>query len=82
VTKDLVSGDEKIVLGATRNKAEPDNGNDRSVAGGKIFKVLVIEKHIGTDRILKSSPSLNRLAGLVIKINGVGLRVSRFSWLR
>jgi hypothetical protein len=42
VPKDLVSGDDKIVLGTARNKAETDNGDDRTVAGGQIFKVSVI----------------------------------------
>jgi hypothetical protein len=66
VPKDLVSGDDKIVLRAARNKAEPDNDDDCAVAGGQIFKVSVIEEHIGTDRILKSSASLNRLQHLTV----------------
>jgi hypothetical protein len=33
--KDLVSGNNKIILGAARNKAETDNGDDRTVAGGQ-----------------------------------------------
>jgi len=41
VPKDLVSGHDKIVLGASRNKAATDNGDDRIVAGGQIFKVSV-----------------------------------------
>jgi len=41
VPKDLVSGDDKIVLGAGRNKAETDNGDNRTVAGGQIIKVSV-----------------------------------------
>jgi len=64
VPKDLVSGDDKIVLGTARNKAETDNGDDRTVAGGQIFKVSVIEEHIGADRILKSPASSNRFQHL------------------
>ncbi|MCZ6450429.1 MAG: hypothetical protein O6918_06145 [Deltaproteobacteria bacterium] len=62
--KDLVSGHDKIVLGAAGSKAETDHDDDRTVAGGQIFKVSVIEENIGTDRILKSSASLNRLQHL------------------
>ncbi len=64
VPKDLVSGHDKIVLGAAGSKAETDHDDDRTVTGRQTFKVSVIEEHIGTDRVLKSSASLNRLQHL------------------
>jgi len=63
VAKDLVSGHDKIVL-AAGSEAETDHGDDRTVTGGQVFKVSVIEEHIGTNRVLKSLASLNRLQHL------------------
>jgi len=34
---------------------------DRGIVGGQVFDIAIIKEHIGTERILKPSPSLNRL---------------------
>jgi hypothetical protein len=54
----------KLFSAPPRNKAETDNGHNRTVTGGQICKVSVIEEHIGPDRVLESPASSNRLQDL------------------
>ena len=61
LSRNLIRCHDEIVFGSVGSETEPNHRDDRGIVGGQVFEISIIKEYIGTERILKPSPSLNRL---------------------
>ena len=61
LSRNLIRCHDEIVFGSVGSEAEPNHGDDRGIVCGQVFEIAIIKEHIGPERVLKPSPSLNRL---------------------